>query len=116
MTELRDVTIETVGRGCLPERFEHALQEVVDSIEDPNTEWKKQREIVIKVKFKPSESRSEAHVAVEVDTKLPGLAAVGAAVFIGRRDGRRRIVTRDVQQEDAFSDGVLPMDRAADED
>jgi len=101
-----------IARGALPERFDHALQEVLDDMLDANTDPKATRQIVVKVTFKPMESRSEASVKLDVQVKRAGLEPIGGAVFLGRKDGRIRMVTHDVRQEDAF-DGVHPIDRTA---
>lgn len=76
------VTLETLARGAVIERFTDELVAVADNILDPNTDAEAVREITVKVKFKPDKHRKMAAATIHVDSKLAAPSAVGTSVFI----------------------------------
>ncbi|MDD5226589.1 MAG: hypothetical protein PHV97_05340 [Candidatus Omnitrophica bacterium] len=87
MTELtmgEPLSFENLGCGAAEEKFEDALKEVLVNILDPNTDPKTVREVVMKVKVKPNEERSEAVVSIHVHSKLSPARDYPTRIFIGR--------------------------------
>jgi hypothetical protein len=78
------LSFENLGCGAAEEKFEDALKEVLANILDPNTEPKSAREVVMKVKVKPNEERSEAVVSIHVHSKLSPARDYPTRIFIGR--------------------------------
>lgn len=67
---MEKVDINNIADGALAERFERALDEVLKNIIDPNSSITKTREIVMRVKVKPSKDRNSATFGVSVEAKL----------------------------------------------
>ncbi len=78
------LSFENLGCGAAEEKFEVALREALANILDPNTSAKTPREVVLKVKIKPSEERNDADVVISCDTKLAAPKPFPTKIFIGR--------------------------------
>lgn len=116
MTKLTDVDLVTICRGAAPEVFAHEFRKVLANVQDLNTDPTEVRTITMKFKFKPLDSREEAQVRMEIQTKLAAVAPVGGHMFMGRSDGQFRATTHDTQQEalDLRDSGkVTSIDRAS---
>jgi len=79
------VSLETLGQGAALERFNLALQDVLDNIQDVNTDPKKARTVTLKATIKPSEDREVGSIVVDVVSKLAPIAP-----FKGHRRKRLR--------------------------
>lgn len=90
------MTLENIAHGVAEEKFQIELQRVLDNMVDPNTEAKKTREIVLKLKFTPNEARNMALITVESDCKLVPHKAYASACTI-EADGKKGLA-REVQQ------------------
>lgn len=86
MTEQEEqgVSLETLGQGAALERFNLALQDVLDNIQDVNTDPKKARTVTLKATIKPSEDREVGSIQVDVVSKLAPIAPFDVRVFLGR--------------------------------
>lgn len=83
------ITLETLGQGAALERFNLALQDVLDNIQDVNTDPKKARTVTLKATIKPSDDREVGSVVVDVVSKLAPIAPFDVRVFLGRdKDGK----------------------------
>ena len=100
--KLKDVSLETLAGGAVPERFDLAWADLLENVLDPNTDPKEVRELVIKVKVRPQEDREGAAVRVEVLKKLAPPRAVVAPIHIGQRDGTPVAVGYDPKTLDLF--------------
>lgn len=69
-------TFDTLGNDGLRERFNRALGEVIANIEDPNTEAKKERRLIVEISIKPSKERNFAAMTYGVKTKVCPTAPV----------------------------------------
>ena len=78
------VTLETLGLGASIEKFEDAFKKVLENILDPNTHATVAREVVLRVKIKPSEERTDATVLIDCQAKLASLKAFPTRIFIGK--------------------------------
>lgn len=78
------VTLENLGLGASVEKFEDALRKVLDNILDPNTLATVAREVILRVKIKPSEERTDATVLIDCQAKLASLKAFPTRIFIGK--------------------------------
>jgi hypothetical protein len=101
--QLAELTLDNVCGGALRERFEHALQQVLENIADPNTPADAVRAITIQIAFKPpKDSRERAAVKLQVTAKLAPRSPVADVTYLGRKDGRLVAVAFDPRQLDAF--------------
>lgn len=86
--EENNVSLESLNQGAALERFNLALQDVLDNIQDPNTDAKKARTVTLKVTFKPDADRGIANLQCDVVAKLAPIAPFDVRVFLGRdKDG-----------------------------
>lgn len=84
-----NVTLESLNQGAALERFNLALQDVLDNIQDPNTDPKKARTVTLKVTFKPDGDRGIANLKCDVIANLAPIAPFDVRVFLGRdKDGK----------------------------
>jgi hypothetical protein len=78
------LSFENLGCGAAEEKFEDALKKVLANILDPNTRPQTAREVILRVKIKPSEERTDADVIIDCQTKLASDKAFPTKIFIGR--------------------------------
>lgn len=114
MSPLEQVQLHNLMRGAAAERFREALEAVAANVLDPNTDPGAVREIVLRVKFKPSDNRHEVATLVKTETKLAPPKPLDGILFMGQRGGEVSVVSQDVKQRDMFGDppvGVTPIDQ-----
>ena len=81
-------TLTDIGRGAAVERFDIELQKVLDNIQDPNTDPKKARSVVLKFTITPDEDRGVGKYSIDAQAKLAPIKAHPGRVFLGRdKDG-----------------------------
>ncbi|OPY83166.1 MAG: hypothetical protein A4E71_02921 [Smithella sp. PtaU1.Bin162] len=89
MEQKEGISLDTLNQGAAVERFNMALQEVLDNIQDPNTDPKKARQVTLKCTIKPDSDRGVGVVIVDVASKLAPIAPFDVRVFLGRgKDGK----------------------------
>lgn len=72
ITEEEKLSLENLGRGEIIRQFDKAFSEVLDDINDTDTEEKKPRTITLKVKVVPDENRSL--IGIEIPPPAVGKA------------------------------------------
>lgn len=77
------VNLETFAGGALQEKFDQAMAEVLQNMQDPNTPWKNKRGITIKVTFQQNEDRDDTQVDVVVEKKLAHTSPIVTRMSIG---------------------------------
>jgi len=83
LTEEEPLSLKTLaGGGCL-ERFDDALQAVLDNLADPNT-GTNTREVVLKVKFKPDLEKSFVQIIIECTPKLAPASSIASNAYLGK--------------------------------
>ena len=109
----REMTIENLQDGVIIQRLESALSQVLFNIADLNTD-NGAREINLKIKIKPDETREIADVIIQCKTKL--MEATISEVISLDRDHIGRPVAYAVMKQDglpfASSDGPKAQDAA----
>lgn len=65
-----NVSLSKLDEGALQERFEHELTQVIENIQDPNTDFKKKRKITIDLEIVTDEYRDQIYIGHEVKSKL----------------------------------------------
>ena len=78
------LSFENLGGGAASEKFEDALKKVLANILDPNTRPQTAREIVLRIKIKPSEERTDADVIIDCQAKLASDKVFPTKIFIGK--------------------------------
>ncbi len=78
------LSFDNLGAGVAEEKFEEALKKVLENVLDPNTRAQTAREIILRVKIKPSENRTDADVVIACDVKLAADKVFPTRIFIGK--------------------------------
>jgi hypothetical protein len=102
VTKLHEVNLETFAGGAAPERFERELGRVLRNIMDPNTDPEALREIALKFKIKPDETRTFLRTRLEVTSKLAPARPVETPLHLAEKGGRYVAVGYDPRQPDLF--------------
>lgn len=98
MGELQELTLANIGGGVVPELFGRELAEVLKNIDDPNTEAKKKRTIVLEIEISPAESREVAHILVKCKSKLAPVSPAVALTYFGKKGSALHAYTADPRQ------------------
>lgn len=106
LTDLKQITLETLNGGVIPELFEKAFAEVLANIDDPSTDPKKPRTITIDIAVAATEDREQAAIHVKCKSKLVGVKPTAQLVYLVRKAGHVRAYGANPNQE------RLPFDRA----
>jgi hypothetical protein len=70
--------------GVLLEKFNGALKEVIQNMQDPNTSFKNKRSISIVIGFTQNEQRDDAKITVAVTTKTSPVLPIETALYMGK--------------------------------
>lgn len=66
----QNINLDNFANGALAERFNIALKEVLENLQDPNTDYKKRRKLTMDLTFITNESREITSVDIVAKTKL----------------------------------------------
>lgn len=97
-TELKEVSLETLGNGAAVELFNEELRKVMDNIADPNTAQKASRMITLKVKITPNEERNGAAVEIAASSHLVANKPYGTYFFVGSDGAKVRAYENNPKQ------------------
>ena len=97
------VTLESLADGAAAELWGAALAQVLENLDDPNTDWKPKRRISLTFDFSTDEERRVGEVVIGCTTKLSGIRGVKHGVYYGKRQGVLALVQAP-RQEDLFTD------------
>lgn len=92
MSEPRVVTLSNLAEGAADEVWRAALDKVVENIDDPNTDHKSKRRIVLTFDFSCDEERRVGDVTVNCSVKLAAVKSLTTNVYFGRVQGRMCVV------------------------
>lgn len=84
--------------GGVEERFNDALAKVWENVYDPNTEARKAREVVMKVKIIPNERRDSCDFRVDVVPKLAPPVSLSQTVMLNLGANGEIIATERTDQ------------------
>lgn len=79
---LHDLTLENVCNQGAEQVFQHELEKVIESIQDPNTDAKEKRKLTLEFIFHPNSDRTGAQIELIPSTKLPKMNAVPGNMFL----------------------------------
>ncbi len=99
------ISIANLKEGAAIERFDLALQEVLDNIQDPNTDAKKVRTVTLKLSLQPDDDRNVGKYTVSVISGLSPVKPFAGNLFMGRdRTGRGHATEAVSRQQDLFAE------------
>lgn len=100
--KFQEVTLETVCDGSAKELFGRALKEVLDNIQDVNTDPEATRKIALIFAFEPSEDRASSNITLKCEVKPAPVASIGSSLFITKEQGVRKAYASTAKQEPLF--------------
>lgn len=92
------INLETLADGALAEKVNVALKEVLENIQDPNTDWKIKRGLTINIKFEAQEDRELALLDISTTTKLAPKKSVGTKIIIST-DGKGGVIASEFKKQ-----------------
>lgn len=95
MEMTKALELDSLARGAVRERFDHAVLQVVENILDPNTAAKGARTVTITLKMVPDENREMVALTANVATKLQPRASVAAILMVGHNDVTGEAVVKE---------------------
>lgn len=104
--EVELLSLDTLGHGAAREKFQIALDRVLENILDPNTKATAKRQVRLVVDITPTDERGECVVVVRADAKLAPEREHGSTIFVGRKMGKAVATTYDPQQQQLGFDKV----------
>lgn len=81
---MEKVGLSGLTGGALQEKFDRAMESVINNMQDPNTPWKNKRGITIKLVFEQNEDRSDATVNISVETKTAPVKQITTRMAVGK--------------------------------
>jgi hypothetical protein len=97
-----NVRLSEIKEGAVEEMYQRALKQVLENVEDPNTDAKTERTILIKLKLKPTPDRSILMVDVQVNSKIAASNPVQTSFLV--KTERGRLFAHEPIQEQMFKD------------
>jgi hypothetical protein len=102
--EFYELNVGNILGGKFPERFQKAVQQLIDNMRDPNTPADASRKISFEFTFKPTEDRQTAAVMLETKMKLASMEGVAGTIYVSKAEGTLKAYTRDIRQEVMFEE------------
>jgi hypothetical protein len=96
--DIKTVTLSTLANGAAEELFAEALKVLLKNVQDPNTDFKAKRSIILSCTFHVDENRRTGEVHVGVATKLAGIKGAVTNVYYGRHHGVESMVEAPTQE------------------
>jgi hypothetical protein len=103
------MNLGNICEGKVLDVVDDTIQKVLNNIRDLKTPAEQKREIVIKLKFEPSENRELGTVSFTCEAKLASIKPAKGNFFIAQRaDGTVRGYARDPKQSELFAAEKTP--------
>jgi hypothetical protein len=84
MAKKSKLDLNKFAGGTLQEKFDRAVNEVIQNMQDPNTSFKNKRGITISIGFTQNEQRDDAKITVSVTTKTAPVLPIETALYMGK--------------------------------
>jgi hypothetical protein len=100
MAKYEPINLSTLAGGAAVDLVDHELTKVLTNIADVNTSPKAAREITLKIKIKPSDSREIANAEVSCVSKLAPVRPADTVLYLGKspKDGKLVAVESNPRQ------------------
>ena len=92
------VDLSNFAEGALQEKFDKEFQKILGNIQDPNTEWKKPRKLVMELTFKTDEDRELSMVNILVKSTLALSKDTTSRILIGM-DGKGGYLANELRTQ-----------------
>ena len=80
----QNLTLSSIAKGAINERFSEELSKVIKNIEDPNTDATAKRKITITVVLSPNATRGIVSAKFDTKSTLAPRYSIGTNMFVGR--------------------------------
>lgn len=107
------LNLESFADGALSEKMNIAYKEVLQNIQDPNTDYKKKRKISLELVFTSGEDRELTEVTIGASTKLVQPKAIATKIIIGT-DGSGEVLATEYRKQ-LPGQSVMKVDEATGE-
>lgn len=104
MPTYNKVDLSTICNGAAAEVFQRSLQEVMENINDVNTDPGKARSIALKFTIRPTEDRSTAEISFSCQAKVQPVRTVKGSILMARESGQLVAYASGAKQEPLFKD------------
>jgi hypothetical protein len=99
-------SLGNLAKGGVIELFDLELEKALRNIDDPNKVKDSEREIVLTVKLKPTDTKGIVSIKIGIKSKLAGQRIINTALMIGR--GPNGMEARELyQQQPLFNDNKV---------
>lgn len=102
--EFYELNVGNILGGKFPERFNKAVQQLIDNMRDPNTPADARRKITFEFTFDPTDDRQTAAVMLTAKLKLASMEPCAGTVYVSKAEGSLKAYTRDIRQEIMFDE------------
>lgn len=92
------INLEKFAEGALAEKMNGALKEVLENIQDPNTDFKLKRKLTLEMTFVSGEDRELAEVSMIAKTKLAPNKPIATKIVIGT-DGKGGVLASEYKKQ-----------------
>lgn len=92
------INLEKFAEGALAEKMNGALKEVLENIQDPNTDFKLKRKLTLEMTFVSGEDRELAEVSMIAKTKLAPNKLIATKIVIGT-DGKGGVLASEYKKQ-----------------
>ncbi len=92
------INLEKFAEGALAEKMNGALKEVLENIQDPNTDFKFKRKLTLEMIFVSGEDRELAEVSMIAKTKLAPNKPIATKLVIGT-DGKGGVLASEYKKQ-----------------
>jgi hypothetical protein len=107
MQEWDKITLDSISGGAAVERFQDALNIVIENILDPDMDQSKTREIKLTLRLKPSkEDRAKVMYSLDIDKKLAPPMSVANIMYLGVENGNHEAYEQNADQGNLFKDEI----------
>lgn len=90
--------LDSLAEGALREKVNLGINEVLTNIQDPNTDWKKKRKLIVELTFSAREDRELTAVDILTKTKLEPAKPI-VTTFIMGTDGTGGIIASEFKNQ-----------------
>jgi hypothetical protein len=95
-------SLETLGGGAAKEKFNHALEQALRNVHDPNCSATKVRTVTLVVKIVPSPDRKHLDLDINTKVKLADPDGFSIRAYTGKVAGQFVMVEDDIDQIPMF--------------
>lgn len=98
--EYKPVSLSTIANGAAEELFQAELQEILENIQNINTDPESKRSITIQLVFQPNDDRRILKVGVAVKKNIAAVRGAATVLYTGdaKRDGKFQALEHNPKQ------------------